>query len=324
MQHRFRSSCILVATVIVFGTLVFIAVLERYKLDGATLLAPEGGQVPEFDGHDDELPPRIHKHRVARDMLPIDPKIIRRFQALSGRKQDDPELISFIREEFIEDRRPFLPKLSHNVYKTPQADEVDKYFKAKNDGFFVEAGALDGERSSNTIWFEKRFGWTGFLVEMDPSYYLQLRGKNRRCYTCNACISPSNYSSVVPFQEKGRGNGAIVPKASLSTFPCLCFPFYSMMRALDKVKIDYFSLDVEGQELAILRTIPFDEIDISVLSVEYLHTDKQQLRDFMESQGYVTAKTLSYENRRIPQWSYDFIFVKEDLFRAVNRTQEQS
>jgi hypothetical protein len=67
----------------------------------------------------------------------------------------------------------------------------------QKNGFFVEAGGLDGERSSNTIYFEKKFGWTGFLIEMDPSYYLQLRGKNRQCYTANACISPENYAMTV-------------------------------------------------------------------------------------------------------------------------------
>ena len=29
-------------------------------------------------------------------------------------------------------------------------------------------------------------------------------------------------------------------------------------------KVDYFSLDVEGNEMDILRTIPFDEVDITV------------------------------------------------------------
>ncbi len=33
--------------------------------------------------------------------------------------------------------------------------------------------------------------------------------------------------------------------------------------------IDYFSLDVEGAELAILKTIPFERLYIDVLSLEY-------------------------------------------------------
>lgn len=84
-----------------------------------------------------------------------------------------------------------------------------------------------------------------------------------------------------------------------------------MMLALNVTHIDYFSLDVEGQELNILRTIPFDRIDISVLSVEYLHTDKDGLKSFMESKGYKTAVTLSLANPEDHEWSFDYIFVKK-------------
>ncbi len=36
-------------------------------------------------------------------------------------------------------------------------------------------------------------------------------------------------------------------------------------------EIDYFSLDVEGDELSVLENIPFHKIRIKVLSVEFLH-----------------------------------------------------
>ena len=73
----------------------------------------------------------------------------------------------------------------------------------QRNGFFVECGALDGERSSNTIWLEQKRGWTGLLIEMDPSWYLQVRGKNRKSFTINACISPYQYpikvSHIIPY-----------------------------------------------------------------------------------------------------------------------------
>ena len=46
-------------------------------------------------------------------------------------------------------------------------------------GFFVEAGALDGEWLSNTLALEKR-GWTGLLVEADPRNYEALLKKKRK------------------------------------------------------------------------------------------------------------------------------------------------
>lgn len=43
-----------------------------------------------------------------------------------------------------------------------------------------------------------------------------------------------------------------------------CLPLFSILMALDNPIIDYFSLDVEGSELAVLKTIPFDKVNIMV------------------------------------------------------------
>ena len=64
-------------------------------------------------------------------------------------------------------------------------------------GFFIEAGALDGERSSNTYYLEAIYGWTGLLVEMDPYYFIQILGKSRHAYSINSCISPDIYPAIV-------------------------------------------------------------------------------------------------------------------------------
>jgi hypothetical protein len=39
-----------------------------------------------------------------------------------------------------------------------------------------------------------------------------------------------------------------------------CFPLYSLLMALGNPTVDYFSLDVEGAELDILRTLPWDKV----------------------------------------------------------------
>ena len=64
-------------------------------------------------------------------------------------------------------------------------------------GFFVECGALDGDRSSNSLYLETELHWTGLLVEMDPYFYTQLIGKNRKAYSINACLSPTGQVTIV-------------------------------------------------------------------------------------------------------------------------------
>ena len=44
----------------------------------------------------------------------------------------------------------------------------------------------------------------------------------------------------------------------------LCFPFHSILFAIGNPSVDYFSLDVEGVELDIIKTIPWKKVDIKV------------------------------------------------------------
>ena len=71
----------------------------------------------------------------------------------------------------------------------------------KEGGFFVECGALTGELLSNTAWLERQRRWQGLLIEMDPFFYTQLLGKNRRVWSINACLSPYNYFTTVGYNH---------------------------------------------------------------------------------------------------------------------------
>jgi len=45
-------------------------------------------------------------------------------------------------------------------------------FGKQKDGFFIEAGADEGEFLSNTLYFELMRGWSGLLVEPNPGFGL--------------------------------------------------------------------------------------------------------------------------------------------------------
>ncbi len=51
------------------------------------------------------------------------------------------------------------------------------------------------------------------------------------------------------------------------TIEVQCFPFYSVLLASNRTNVDYFSLDVEGFEIKILKTIPWEKVDIKVFII---------------------------------------------------------
>ena len=112
------------------------------------------------------------------------------------------------------------------------------------------------------------------------------------------------------FQESSEGQGKVVHQKTSTSAQVYCFPLLSVMLAMNQTHIDYFSLDVEGVEMDILKTIPFDKLDITTFSVEYEHAAKgvkEEMIEFMKSKGYILHSTISTQ---APTWVRDFIFVK--------------
>jgi len=82
-----------------------------------------------------------------------------------------------------------------------------------------------------------------------------------------------------------------------------CLPLFTLLAAMDFPTVDFFSLDVEGAELGILQSIPWHQIDIRVVLVEFSHLDKKALFDMMTGFGYDNPFDLKE----------DMVFVKKEL-----------
>jgi len=64
--------------------------------------------------------------------------------------------------------------------------------------------------------------------------------------------------------------------------------------ALKNPRVDYFSLDVEGSEWAIIESIPWDKVNIKIVNLEFAHLGNLNtaLNKFMISQGYSIVKRI--------------------------------
>jgi len=98
-----------------------------------------------------------------------------------------------------------------------------------------------------------------------------------------------------------------------------CFPLETLLLAINVTHIDYFSLDVEGVEMPVLRTIPWNKLDIRVMSVEYGHgpNGKKPYLEFMKSVGsYALYADIHVSNYEKALFVEDFIFVKNSTAAA--------
>jgi FkbM family methyltransferase len=133
---------------------------------------------------------------------------------------------------------------------------VGEFFAGK-PGYFVEVGANDPERWSQTFHLE-RVGWTGVLVEPQPHLAEELRQRRKARVFSVACSSPQNAGKTMTLHLAGghtslnpehfvfgmRREGTIeVPLATLDQI---------LTEAGAPAPLDFLSIDVEGHEIDVL------------------------------------------------------------------------
>ncbi|GAA1390450.1 hypothetical protein GCM10009661_81780 [Catellatospora chokoriensis] len=183
-------------------------------------------------------------------------------------------------------------------------------------GFFLDSGASDGVRGSNTKLLESQFGWSGICIEPNGTMFAELV-RNRSCICLDCCLydqdvdvdflsAASVYGGIVDEYdpEHLRFARAFARQALAGTEP-----ERKRARTLRSVLvecgappvIDYWSLDTEGSELSILRSFPFGQYAFRVLTVEHNYTSaREQIRILLESHGYRRAASLGIDDCYVP------------------------
>ena len=142
---------------------------------------------------------------------------------LNGRDQEDPVLIQRLRNEILIPPGPHtnqnlnlsqkigLIQLNGQFNQVPQVEKVLGLSMATpTSGFFIEAGAADGEYISNTLYFEVVHGWHGLLVEPNPDLLSRLVTKHRNAWILPHCLSTKRQVEVVQFDVSELVSGILV------------------------------------------------------------------------------------------------------------------
>jgi hypothetical protein len=175
-------------------------------------------------------------------------------------------------------------------------------------GFFLDSGASNGVDGSNTRLLETAYGWQGVCVEPNERLFRQLVA-NRSCTCIDRCLY--DHEGTVDFLEAAEVYGGIVAEydpgllrfaRGVAGGAAPVAKRATTVRAVLEAAgappvIDYWSLDTEGSELALLRSFPFDAHHLRVLTVEHNDTPaRSHIRRFLEARGYTWARTLGIDD----------------------------
>ena len=107
--------------------------------------------------------------------------------------------------------------------------------------------------------------------------------------------------------------GGIIPEERKDSNKLQCFPLASLLLALDNPTVHYFSLDIEGAELGVLESLPWQLLDIWVISVEthlagvVFPGTREDIIKLMESVGYSLVEWSDRDTEK------DDLFVRNDV-----------
>jgi FkbM family methyltransferase len=192
----------------------------------------------------------------------------------------------------------------------PYEDEnplKEEFFGRSGSGYFVDVGANDPERWSQSFHLEK-MGWTGILIEPQPDLADTLRQRRKAKVYAVACSAPENAGKSMSLHLAGIHSSLDPRLATASARPhgSVAVP----LRTLDDIltesgapsPIDLLAIDVEGHEIEVLRGFDFARWRPRLILIEDLVLSLR-LHRFMQSRGYKWVRRTDINSWYVPTGS---------------------
>ena len=197
------------------------------------------------------------------------------------RRPSKHAILSLIRRRFYGLGRALFYKGSYGLNGL-DISLIDIIMPCHGSGYYVELGANDGLRQSNTFLLQQLYRWKGLLIEPSPDKFVECVS-NRSFgvnpdFQCAACVDVSYASPFVEMEYSDLmsvAQGLNLKRAEVmlhadkgSRFlpnPAMRHSFGAVARTLTSLleearapsDLDLLSLDVEGNELSVLRGLNF-------------------------------------------------------------------
>ena len=174
------------------------------------------------------------------------------------------------------------------------------------NGVFIDIGAHDGVKMNNTLYFEKTNGWTGVNVEPIREVYDKLLANRPKCINLNCAVSDKNgtakfimnrgYTELISGLESDydprhlerlkkelaqQGGSSDVIVVETKRVDTIC-------NENNITHIHYLSIDVEGAEFSVIKSIDFEKVFIDVIGFENNYDDTSvPIVEYLKSKGYM-------------------------------------
>ena len=188
--------------------------------------------------------------------------------------------------------------------KTPvsQMEADDWVLSHYKKGYFVDAGCCDGEDISNTYKLEK-LGWIGLCIDVIPKNF-DRRPKSKVIEAALHGIKDLELDFTISKSPEISGITDYLGKQGTAAYtgwkPYVDKTIKVKTQLLHEILdannapnfIEYLNIDIEGVELEVLKTFPFEKYKFGCISLEHNYDEPKRthIKDLLKSKGYTYIK----------------------------------
>ncbi len=189
------------------------------------------------------------------------------------------------------------------IYYSQEGEDIilEKYFERQKSGFYIDIGAYHPFRFSNTYKLYLR-GWYGINIDANPEGIDLCKKYRSRDISINAVIAldereytyyrfkhpAHNTISDRESEQKIKNGKVLLSRERVTSKPLslVLSPFIQKIK-----KIDYLNIDVEGKDLEVLESFPWDTyhpglIGIETGNIEFDAINKSEIGQYLREKGY--------------------------------------
>ncbi len=187
---------------------------------------------------------------------------------------------------------PVLRPWYHMVYPYAALNGLDKKLKPYLEGLeqvFLEVGANDGVRQSNTHYFQRRKGWNGILIEPVPRLAQRCRKNRRNAHVVEAVLVAKGDArktltivdadlmsqiGEVPNHKTHISLAEEVQGIRSKSVECRTMTLSQVIEESPFQRVAFMSIDVEGYEIQVLSGLDFERHCPDYLLVETIQIEE--------------------------------------------------
>jgi FkbM family methyltransferase len=198
--------------------------------------------------------------------------------------------------------------VTNGIQPPPESELVWQFFGERSEGFFLDVGANEPQKGSQTWMLEER-GWRGILIEPQGQLCERLRQARPTSQVFQvACGAPGAPSEMPLFTAVTPGHSGLVKNLVDATTNYVGTEIVRVT-TLDAIlaqagnpRIDFVTMDVEGTQFDVLRGFDLQRHRPRLLLMED-HLYDLKAHRYLGRAGYRLVKRTGLNNWYVPRES---------------------